>query len=55
MFSESENKKSFTFEESQASEYDVKIDSFQLGKFFNEPTLGSQIGRNETTLGEESS
>lgn len=44
MFSESENKKSFTFEESQASEYDVKIDSFQLGKFFNESTLGSVYG-----------
>lgn len=45
MFSENKANNSFLFEESQASEYDVKIDSFQLGKFFNEPTLGGVYGK----------
>lgn len=44
MFSENKKNSSFLFEESQASDYDVKIDSFQLGKFLNEPLLGSVYG-----------
>ncbi len=45
MFRENAKNKSFVFEESQASEYDVKIDSFQLGKFLDEKTLGSVYGK----------
>lgn len=44
MFRENPKNNSFVFEESQASEYDVKIDSFQLGKFIDQQTLGSVHG-----------
>lgn len=45
MFSENQKNKSFVFEESQDSDYDVKIDSFQLGKFLDQKTLGSVYGK----------
>lgn len=45
MFSENKKNNSFLFEESQASDYDVKIDSFQLGQFLNEPMIGSVFGK----------
>lgn len=44
MFSENKAHNSFMFEESQASEYDVKIDSFQLGRFLDQSILGSISG-----------
>lgn len=44
MFSENKNNNSFLFEKSYASKYDVKIDSFQLGKFVQNDLLGSVSG-----------
>lgn len=44
MFRENKNHQSFVFEKSYASNYDVKIDSLQLGKFLDQSTLGSIYG-----------
>lgn len=44
MFTENPSNKSYLFERSGASEYDVKIENFQLGKFLNDRNFGSVDG-----------
>lgn len=45
MFTEHKDKKSYTFEKSLGSDYDVKIDSFLLGKFISNKDIGSLAGQ----------
>ena len=40
LFTENKKNKSYYFEKSTAEDFDVKIDSFKLGKFLNNSTLG---------------
>jgi hypothetical protein len=44
MFSENRQHNSFLFEKSYASKYDVKVDSFQLGNFLQEKSIGAVSG-----------
>ena len=45
LISEQKNRSSFTFESTENSTYDVKIDTFQLGKMLNDNTIGSLSGQ----------
>lgn len=44
LFSEQKNRNSYTFQKSYSGEYDVKIDSFLLGQFIGDQTIGSLSG-----------
>ncbi len=45
LFSRNKEKNSFTFEESASSDYDVKIDSLDLGKLLDEKMIGRLSGK----------
>ena len=45
MFTENSENNSFTFEQSSASDYDVKLDSFQLDKFIGISDFGKVSGK----------
>lgn len=45
LFSRNSEKNSFTFEESESSDYDLLIDSLDLGKLLNEPNIGILSGK----------
>lgn len=44
MFTEHKDRNSFTFEKSFGSDYDIKIDSFQLGDFISNKEIGALTG-----------
>lgn len=44
MFTENPAKRSFQFEQSTSDDYDVKIDSFNLGKFIDNQSFGTLAG-----------
>ncbi len=43
-FTKNHQNNSYMFEESRASDYDVKVENFQLGKFLNDGTFGQLDG-----------
>ncbi len=45
LFSRNKARSSFLFEESESSDYDVKIDSLDLGKLLAQPNIGSLSGK----------
>lgn len=45
LFTRNKEKKSFSFEESESSEYDVKIDSVNLGKLLDQKNIGILSGK----------
>lgn len=45
MFTENPKNNSFTFEQSSSEDYDIKIDSFDLGKFIDNRSFGKLAGK----------